>query len=302
MAAQPHFNGRCLVHLIRIAALAIGTLATWPRSLLGVPLAIVVFGVQALPLVRLVSHWLQYLPGAILYATSIGVGCEALAGRVSRGWLLVPIATAVLSVLPHRQEQAQVDFEREQITRLDDPSLGPGRDGAAVTVDEVDTALSLVRRYDVPVVYARRDITSVLYFAVRRASRPGDEPVVSPVAHEPSGTITFYLQVEPFQRGPLEGSDLTITATWPSGRTRTRHGVELLRVGTPAFPLAGCPQGPWMRDDPCRLAWSRPVFQTFGYRQGSSDEQADDIARLIGLKALAAGQQLPSGTAPPVGG
>ena len=265
--------------------LATNLMASWPRSLLGIPLAATVFGIQAVPLVRLFVEWLQYVPGGLLYASAIGLGYEALSGRVRLAWLVVPIAVAVLSPLPHWQERKQVELERARMARTSQIGFGPGANGLAITVDRVDTARALARRYVVTTVYSRRDITSVDYIAFTRPAQIRDEPVATPVPEEPLGTITVSGSSYEFKHGLLEGYEPKLEATWPDGRTRALIGIGLARIGIPAYVLAGCPTGPWLKEESCRLRWARPVEQAFGYNHSADpDRQAAAIAQLVGLK------------------
>jgi hypothetical protein len=261
--------------------------ALWPRSLLGIPAAAAVFGIQAVPLVRYFVEWLQYAPGALLYATAIGLAYEALSGRVPLGWLAVPIALGVLSPLPHWQERKQVESQRERLVGISQVASNPGADGLAITVEDIDTARALAKRYAVSTVYSPRSIVSVDYIAFTRPARTGGEPVETPVPKEPEGPITVSYSAHELKDASLDGYEPKMEATWPDGRTRALVGVHLYRISIPAYPLAGCPTGPWLGDEPCHVRWARPIEQVFGYiPSADADRQAADIARLIGLKRL----------------
>ncbi|USU04176.1 hypothetical protein NF699_14130 [Sphingomonadaceae bacterium OTU29LAMAA1] len=259
----------------------------WPKSLLGIPMAAAVFGIQVVPFVRWFVEWLQYVPGGLLYVTAIGIGYEAVSGRVALAWLAVPIAVAALSPLPHWQERGQAKWERARVAGKSQTGFGPGAGGLAITVEGADTARALARRYAVTTVYSRREFGSMDYIAFTRPAQTGDEPVPALVSKEPEGTITVSSSSYPFKHGLLEGYTPKLNATWPDGRTRALIGVGLYRISIPAYPLAGCPTRFWSGDESCRVRWARPIEQAFGYSLSADpDRQAADIARLIGLKPL----------------
>ena len=85
------------------------------------------------------------------------------------------------------------------------------------------------------------------------------------------------------------GHDLRTTARWPDGWQLARVGLTISQVGLLAFPVAGCPLGPWLKEEPCRMRLARPGTRTYGYiRPQEPEAEAAAIAGLIGLLRLTA--------------
>ena len=256
-----------------------------PRSLLGIPVAAALFGIQALPLVQLLSPWLEYLPGAAIGAAVLGTGWEALSGRVPMGWIVLPVAVALLSAVPRWQERNPIRAERARIEEEDARGPGPGVGRLGITVERAAVARVLAQRYVVAAVYAPREFAVPDYLAFSSAGIAGGEPTISHLPDGPAGTVTVSYSAYPFRRGVLEGFRPTLVATWPDGRTRARLGSVLERVGVLAFPLAGCPTGDWLKSLPCRMRWARPSSETMGFvPTADTNQTADDIAQLVGLE------------------
>lgn len=270
----------------------------WPRSLLALPLAALAFAMQAVPVLGFVlaAVHAEYLPAALLYAGGVGMVLEVLLGRVSRAWLLVPVAGLLLALLPRWLEDGEIGQERDRVAREDQTAMGPGAPGLGILVDRPEVARVLARRYAVAVTYARRDVVSVDFVAFRRpAGTPAGTIATSPLPEEPTGVLAVSTTSSGFQRGWTKGYDLRTTARWPDGSRRSRVGASLSRVGVLAFPLAGCPLGPWMREEPCRIWLARPATRTYGYAPPPDAEtEAAAIARLIGLEPLAHGPDEPA--------
>ena len=264
--------------------------ASWPRSLLALPTAAFAFAAQAVPVLGLFLAMVraEYLPGAIIYAGAMGVACEALFGRALRLWLMLPLAGLLLSAAPRWMKNQQGMRERDRVAGEDQTGPGPGADGLGVLVDRPEVARILAQRYAVTATYARRDVTSVDFIAFHQPGVPTDAVAASSLPEEPAGVLTVSTTASSFERGRIEGYDLRTTATWPDGRQRARVGVQISQVGLPAFPLAGCPFGPWLQEGPCRVWLAHPGVQSYGYEQPVQAEvEAAAIARLIGLAPLA---------------
>lgn len=229
----------------------------------------------------------EFWPGAPAYAAAAGVGIEALTGRTSARWLALPAGAALLSIVPHQLEEGQIAGERVRAARIDQPGFGPGADQLGVVVDTPETARILALRYDVAFAAASRTSTSVDLVLYRRAPGAGNRLTGSALPEEPSRAIVMGGSIEPFQRGRITGYDHAMTARWPDGRERSRFGIWLYRIGTPAFPIIGREPGQYLSQKPFGIRWARPVTQSIGYDTPADPAtRAAIIARLIGLVPL----------------
>ena len=229
-----------------------GSAVSWPRSLLVIPLAAMVFGLQAVPVLNffLGLASAEYWPGALIYAAVIGVGAEALMGRTSPGWLVLPLVVALLSVLPRLLEEQQIDGARIRVVEEEETGAGPGTGRLGVSVGEPEVARIMALRYDVPYVVASRDGTSVDRIMYRPAPGAARRLTVTTLPEEPPNVVYVGALVEPFSRGRTKGYEVRTTATWPDGRRRSRFGIRLARIGIPAFPIAGGGIGPGLAEKP----------------------------------------------------
>ncbi|RYF16564.1 MAG: hypothetical protein EOO77_12370 [Oxalobacteraceae bacterium] len=268
-----------------------GSAASWPRSLFALPLAAVLFGLQAVPglsvLMGLVRA--EYWPGALLYAAAIGVGVEALFGRVSPAWWALPLGGALLSVMPRLLEERQIASERARIDERDQAGagFGPGAGGVGVYVSEPGIARILALRYDVAFTLASPEIGLTDRILYRRV--PGGEGRLTEtmMRGQPENMIYMGGTGGSYSSGWISGYETGTTANWPDGRERSRSGLRLDRIGVPAFPIAGRGIGPGLVEVPFGVRWSRPGDQALGYSPPADPEAAAaDIARLIGLAPL----------------
>lgn len=248
------------------------------------------FGAQAVPVLGILLAMIRadYLPGAILYAGAAGVAYEALSGRAARAWLMLPIAGLLLATIPRLMENRLGAHERDRVAGEDQPGPGPGAQGLDILVDSPEIARALARGYAVFAVHARRAPASVEFVAYRRPpGAPAGTFTETLLPEEPSGLLTVSTTATDFQRGRIQGYDLRTTARWPDGRRRARAGVIVAQVGWLAFPVAGCPLGPWLREEPCGVRLARPGTRTYGYLQPyDSEVEAAAVAELIGLAPL----------------
>ena len=268
-----------------------GSVASWPRSLLALPLAAVLFGLQAVPglsvLMGLVRA--EYWPGALLYAAAIGVGLEALFGRVSAAWWALPLGGALLSVMPRLLEERQIASERERIDEKDQAGagFGPGAGGLGVYVSEPGIARILALHYDVAFTLASPETTLTDRVLYRRVPSGEGRLIETMMREPPERMIDIGGTGGSYSRGWLSGYETGTTASWPDGRERSRSGMRLDRISVPAFPIAGRGIGPGLVEVPFGVRWVRPGDQELGYSPPADPEAAAaDIARLIGLAPL----------------
>lgn len=268
-----------------------GSVASWPRSLLALLLAAILFGLQAVPglsfLMGLVRA--EYWPGALLYAAAIGVGVEALFGRLSPAWWALPLSGALLAVMPRLHEERQIANERARIDERDQAgaAFGPGAAGLGVYVSEPGIARILALRYDVAFTVASPEIGLTDRILYRRVPGSDGRLTETMMRREPENMIYMGGTGSSYFGRWVSGYETGTTATWPDGRERSRSGIRLDRIGVPAFPIAGRGIGPGLVEMPFGIRWARPGDQALGYSPPADPEAAAaDIARLIGLAPL----------------